>query len=117
MGDGRREHVEIFFVELQLFVVEIDVGENLVLLKQEIADDRSPRSSGRCLDQAAMAFVEEIHLRAEGRAGLLLVKIGEKRIVVAVGDPPRVQLLGQALWRASIYRRGWALRARCSVEI
>ena len=55
----------------------------------------APRSSGRVFDQAAMAFVEEIHLRAKCCAGLLLIKIGEKRIVVAIGDSPRVQLFGQ----------------------
>ena len=44
-----------------------------------------------------MALVEEIHLRAEGGAGLFIVEIGEKRIVLAIENAPRVKLFGQRL--------------------
>jgi hypothetical protein len=42
-----------------------------------------------------MAFVEKIHLRAEGGAGFFIVEIGEKGIVVGVEDAAGVQLFGQ----------------------
>ena len=42
-----------------------------------------------------MAFVEEIHLRAKGRAGFFVVKIGEEGIVVVLEHAARVQLLGE----------------------
>ena len=40
VGCGNRwsEQIEIFLVEPQLFVVEVDVSENFIFLEQEIAD-------------------------------------------------------------------------------
>ena len=52
-------------------------------------------SSGRVFDQAAVPLVEEIHLRAKGRAGLFVVEIGEEGIILAIENAARVQLLGQ----------------------
>jgi len=42
-----------------------------------------------------MALIEEIHLRAEGAAGLFVVKISEERILLGVENAPRVQLFGE----------------------
>ena len=51
--------------------------------------------SGRSVEQAAIAFVEKIHLGAEGGAGFFVVEIGEEGIVVGVEDAAGVQLFGQ----------------------
>src|SRR5579863_1440064 len=94
-GNGGRKDVEIAFVELQLFVVEIDVGEDLVLLEKEIADDGRGGLLRMDAGKAAMAFVEKIHLSAEGRARFLVVEIGEEWIFFAIEDAAGVKAFGQ----------------------
>ena len=89
------EHVEITLVEFQLFVVEIDVREDLILLEKEIADDRSGAVFQMRFEKPAMALVEEIHLRAESGAGLFIVKLGKERILLAIENAPRVHLFGK----------------------
>ena len=96
---GRRqfggEALEIALVQLQFFVVEVEVGEDLVLLEQEIGDQRARRFGREGVAQALVALVQEIHLRAKRRAGFFAVKIGQKGIVLAVQDAARVHAVGQ----------------------
>ncbi len=84
-------------VELQLFVIEIEIGEDAVLLHQEIGDDRAGGFDGEGLAQALLAVHQEIHLGAQSGAGLFLVEVGEKGIVFAVVDAAGVQALGKDL--------------------
>lgn len=56
-GDGRGKHVEVALVEFQLFVVEIDVGENFVFLEEKITDDGDGAVVEMTFEQAAMTFV------------------------------------------------------------
>src|SRR5258707_14362563 len=96
-GKLRGERFVVALVELQLFVIEIEIGEDAVFLHQEIGDDRAGRFDGQRFAKALLAVHQEVHLRAQGGAGLFLVEVGEKRIVLAVVDAPRVQPLREDL--------------------
>ena len=95
--NGRREHVEIAFVKLELFIVEVEISENLVALEEKIADDGRAIVLGLNLSEPAMAFVEKIHLRTKGSATFLVIEIGEERVVIAVEDTASVKLLREHL--------------------
>ena len=90
-SNRRSEHVEKPLVELELFVVEIDVREDLVLLEKEIGDEGRGRVFGARFDKATVALVEEIHLGAKRGAWFLVVEVGQKGIVLAIEDAARVE--------------------------
>lgn len=94
-GNAGGERFVVTVVKFELFVVEIEVGEDAVFLEEEIGED-GPRSfNGESFANALLAFDEEIHLGAEGCAGFFLVEIGEEWIVFAVEDAASVKTLGQ----------------------
>src|ERR1700733_9882284 len=97
IGDGRsaREHIEIALVKFQLFVVEIDVGENFVLLEKKIADDHGGIIVEAQLGKLTIAFHEEMHLGAKSGTGFLGVKLGEEGIVFGIEDAAGVEAVGQ----------------------
>ena len=71
------------------------MGEDFILLEQEIGDQRARRFGREGVPQALVTLVQEIHLRAKRRAGVLAVEIGQKRIVLAVQNAARVHALGE----------------------
>ena len=74
--NGRREHVKVALVEFKFLVVEIDVGEDFVFFEKKIADNRNGAVFEMRFEQAAVAFIQKIHLRAESSAGFLIVELG-----------------------------------------
>ena len=81
----------------RFIVIEIEVGEDAVLLHEEIGDDRAGGVDGQGFAEALLAVHQEIHLSAQGGAGLLFVEVGEEGIVFAVVDAAGVQALGKDL--------------------
>jgi hypothetical protein len=97
-GKASGKSFVVALVELQFFVVEIDVGEDAIFFDQEVRKD-GPGSFARWeeegLAEAAVALHEEIHLGAEGGAGLGAVEVGEERIIFAVENAAGVKALGE----------------------
>ncbi len=91
----RSEGFVIAFVELQLGVIEIEVGEDAVLLHEEIGEDGAGSLHGEGFVETLLAFHEEVRLGAEGRAGLGFVEVGEERIVFAIVDAAGVEAFGE----------------------
>ena len=94
-GTLGRENFVVAIVEFELFVVEIEVGEDAVLFHQVVGEDRAGRFDGEGFAQALLALDQEVHLGAEGGAGLFVVEIGEKWVVFAVVNAARVQAFGE----------------------
>jgi hypothetical protein len=82
-------------VEFQLFVIEIEIGEDTVFLEQEIGENWAGSFDGESFANALLAFDEEVHLGAEGGAGFFLVEVGEEGIVFAVVDAAGVETFGE----------------------
>src|SRR6516162_5512503 len=61
-GEFPRQQFVIPFVQLQFFVAEIQVGEDAVLLHQEIGQQWRRGSGGQSFAQALLALHQEIHL-------------------------------------------------------
>src|SRR5713101_4486417 len=94
-GDFRSEGFVVALVELELFVIEIEVGEDAILFHEEIGDDRAGGFDGEGFAEAALALHQEIHLRAQRGAGLFFVEVGEEGVVLAVVDAAGMQALGE----------------------
>ena len=92
--DRSGEHIEIAFVKLELFIVEIEVGENFVAFEEEIADDGRGVILGLDLSEAAMTLVEKIHLGAKGSAALFIIEVGKEGVIFAIENTACVKLLG-----------------------
>src|SRR5208282_126553 len=102
-GNVRSHGFVVAVVEFELFVIEIEIGENAVFFEEEIGKDRAGSFDGKSFADAFLAFDEEIHLGAEGGAGLFFVEIGKEGIVFAVVDSPGVKTL-----RKDFGERGFA---------
>src|SRR6202011_1293343 len=87
--------VEISFIKLELFIVEIEVSENFVAFEEEIADHRSAVIRGLNLPETAMALVKKIHLGAKGSAALFIIEVSKEGIILAIENATRVKLLGE----------------------
>src|SRR5882724_4852925 len=85
----------IALVELELGVVEIEIGKDAVLFHEEIGEDRAGGLDGESFAEALLALDEEMHLGAESGARLGLVEVGEEGIVLAVVDAAGVEALGK----------------------
>ena len=96
-GNVRGQGFVVTVVELELFVIEIEIGENAVFFEEEIGEDGARSFYGESFADALLAFDQEIHLGAESGAGLFLVEIGEEGIVFAVVDTAGVETLGENL--------------------
>ncbi len=94
-GNAGGQGIVIAVVKLELFVIEIEIGEDAVFFEEEIGEDRAGSFDGERFANAFLAFDEEIHLGAEGGAGFFLVEIGEEGIVFAVVDAAGVKTLGE----------------------
>src|SRR5216683_3740549 len=94
-GKVRGEGFVIALVELELFVGEVEIGEDAVFLHEEIGEERAGSFDGEGFAQALLALDEEVHLRAEGGAGFCIVEIGEKGIVLAIIDAAGVEAFGE----------------------
>ncbi len=96
-GNIRGQGFVVAVVELELFVIEIEIGEDAVFFQEEIGEDRAGSLDGKSFADALLAFDQEIHLGAEGGAGFFLVEIGEEGIVFAVVNAAGVKTLGEDL--------------------
>ncbi len=94
-GNVRGEGFVIALVELELGVVEIEVGENAVLFHEEIGEDRAGSFNGEGFAEALLALNEEVHLSAKSGAGLGFVEVGEEGIVLAVVDAAGMEAFGK----------------------
>src|SRR6266478_1939802 len=94
-GKVRGEGFVVALVELELFVGEVEIGEDAVLFHEEIGEERAGSFDGKGFAEALLAFDEEVHLGAEGGAGFCIVEIGEKGIVLAIIDAAGVEALGE----------------------
>src|SRR6266581_1327835 len=92
-GKVRGEGFVITLVELELFVGEVEIGEDAVLLQEEIGEERAGSFDGEGFAEALLALDEEVHLGAEGGAGFCIVEIGEEGIVLAIIDAAGVEAL------------------------
>src|SRR5712664_846525 len=94
-GNVRSEGLVIALVKLELFVVEIEIGEDAVLFHEEVGEEGAGSFDGEGFAEALLALDEEVHLGAEGRAGFGFVEIGEEGIVLAIVDAAGMQALGE----------------------
>ena len=90
-------------VEFQLFVIEVEIGEDSVFFHQKIGEHRTGSLDGEGFADAFLALEEEVHLRVEAGAGFFLVEIGEEGIVFAIVDAASVKAL-----RKDLGERGFA---------
>lgn len=101
-GNASGEQFVVALVEFQFFVIEIEIGENAVFFKEEIGKHRAGSFDGERFANALLPLDEEVHLGAEGGAGLFLVKIGEERIVLAIVDAAGVESFGKDFGESSL---------------
>src|SRR5712692_6354793 len=94
-GNVGGEGFVVTLVELELGVVEIEVGEDAVLFHEEIGEDRAGSVDGEGFAEALLALGEEMHLGAKSRSGLGVVEVGEKGIVFAIVDAAGVEAFGK----------------------
>jgi len=100
-GNVRSERFVVTVVEFELFVIEIEVGEDAVFFEEEIGEDRTGSFDGESFANAFLALDQEIHLGAEGGTGFFFVEIGEEGIVFAVVYAAGVETLGQDFGESS----------------
>ncbi len=93
IGSGKvgGEGFVVALVELELGVIEIQVGEDAVLFHEEIGEHRAGNFDGEGFAKALLALDEEIHLGAESGTGLSFVKVGEEGIVLAIVNAAGVE--------------------------
>src|SRR6266571_1528589 len=94
-GKVRGEGFVVALVELELFVGEVEIGEDAVLLHEEIGEERAGSFDGEGFAEALLALDEKVHLGAEGGAGFYIVEIGEEGIVLAIVDAAGVEAFGE----------------------
>src|SRR6266567_7448369 len=94
-GKVRGEGFVIALVKFELFVGEVEIGEDAVLLHEEIGEERAGSFDGEGFAEALLALDEEVHLGAEGGAGFCVVEIGEEGIVLAIIDAAGVEALSE----------------------
>src|SRR5216684_4308358 len=92
-GKVRGEGFVVALVKLELFVGEVEIGEDAVLLHEEIGKQWARSFDGEGFAEALLALDEEVHLGAEGGAGFCIVEIGEEGIVLAIIDAAGVEAL------------------------
>ncbi len=96
-GDARAQHFR-FGLEVDDQIGRGDFrseGFVVALVELELGDDRAGGFDGEGFAEAALALHQEIHLRAQGGAGLFFVEVGEEGVVLAVVDAAGVQALGE----------------------
>src|SRR5712664_647503 len=101
-GNVRGEGFVVALVELELFVVEVEIGEDAVFFHEEVGEDGARRFDGEGFAEALLALDEEVHLCAKGRAGFGLVEIGEEGIVLAIVDAAGMQALRENLGKSGL---------------
>src|SRR5260370_6242291 len=90
-GNVRGEGFVVALVELEFSVIEIEIGEDAVLFHEEIGEDGAGSFDGEGFAEALLAFDEEVHLGAQGGAGLGFVEVSEEGIVLAIVDAAVVE--------------------------
>ena len=94
-GNISRQKIVIAFVEFQLFVVEIEIGEDAVFFHEEIGEKRRGGIRGEGFAEALLALQQKIYLGAKGGAGFFVVEIGKEGIVFAIVDTAGVEPFGE----------------------
>jgi len=94
-GNVRGERLVIALVELELGVVEIEIGEDAVLFHEEIGENGAGSFDGEGFAETLLALDEEVHLGAKGGAGFCFIEVGEEGIVLAIVDTACMQALGE----------------------
>jgi len=97
IGSGKvgGEGFVVALVEFEFSVIEIEIGEDAVLFHEEIGEDGAGSFDGEGFAEALLAFDEEVHLGAQGGAGLGFVEVSEKGIVLAIVDAAGVKAFGE----------------------
>src|SRR5258708_7676590 len=101
-GNVRGEGFVVALVELELFVVEIEIGEDAVLFHEEVGEEGAGRFDGEGFAKAFLALDEEVHLCAKSGAGFGFVEIGEEGIVLAIVDAAGMEALRENLGKSSL---------------
>jgi len=99
-GNVRGQGFVVAVVEFELFVIEIEIGEDAVFFEEEIGEDRAGSFHSESFADSFLAFDQEIHLGAEGGAGFFLVEIGEEGIVFTVVNAAGVKTLCEDLGKS-----------------
>ena len=94
-GNVGGQRFVVTVVEFELFVIEIEIGEDSVFFHQKIGEHGTGSLDGEGFADAFLALEEEVHLRVEAGAGFFLVEIGEEGIVFAVVDSACVKAFGE----------------------
>jgi hypothetical protein len=94
-GNVSGEGFIVALVELELGVVEIEIGEDAVFFHEEIGEDGAGSFDGEGFAEAFLALDEEVHLSAKSGARLGFVKVGKEGIVFAIVDAAGVEAFGE----------------------
>src|SRR6202158_3555362 len=94
-GNVRGENFVVALVELELGVVEIEIGEDAVLFHEEIGENGAGGFDGEGFAETPLALDEEVHLGAKGGAGFCCIEVGEEGIVLAIVNAAGMQALGE----------------------
>lgn len=94
-GELGGENFVVALVQLELFIIEIEIGEDPVLFHEEVRDHRAGSFDSESITEMALAFHQEIHLGAKSGAGLFPVKVGKEGIIFAIVDPAGVKALSK----------------------
>src|ERR1700687_2080785 len=94
-GNVRGEGFVVALVELELGVVEIEIGEDAVLFHEEVGENGAGSFDGEGFAEALLALDEEVHLGAKGGAGFCCIEVGEEGIVLAIVNAAGMQALGE----------------------
>ena len=97
VGSGKigGEQFVVTLVQLELLIVEIEIGEDAVLFEEKVGQNQAGSFDGQGFAKVLLPLDQEVHLRAEGGAGLGFVEVGKEGIVFAIEDPACVEALGK----------------------
>ncbi len=94
-GNACGERFVIALVELELAVVEVEIGKDAVFFEKKVGEHRAGSLHAQGFAQALPALEEEIHLGAKSSPGLGLIEIGKERVVFAIVDAAGVEAFGK----------------------
>src|ERR1019366_8946553 len=90
-------------VDLEFGVIQVQVSEDFVLLKDVVADDHTAGMGGQIQGaQLLKALHEEVELGRESRAGLVAIEGFQKGIVLHVADAQSMELLGEEVGKSGL---------------
>jgi len=93
-GNVRGERLVIALVELELGVVEIEIGEDAVLFHEEIGENGAGASTARASRRRFWRSMRK-YIWARRRSRVCFIEVGEEGIVLAIVDTACMQALGE----------------------